>query len=86
MVSKIIQIPQTLKLNQNYLFLVLIDFCTLMIKLHSCSATSAGIERTFSTFALIWTKLRNNLGVDKVLKLVQINKCINNNHYDDDNY
>jgi hypothetical protein len=33
-----------------------------MIKLHSCCATSAGIERIFSVFGLLWTakKLRNS--------------------------
>jgi hypothetical protein len=38
----------------------LLRFCTLMIKLYSCCAISAGIVRIFSVFGLIWTKLRKN--------------------------
>jgi hypothetical protein len=36
-------------------------FYTLMIKLHICCATSAGIERIFYVFCIIWIKLRNSL-------------------------
>ncbi|XP_031328801.1 uncharacterized protein LOC116159856 [Photinus pyralis] len=41
-------------------------------QLHSCPASSAAIERIFSTFGLVWSKLRNKLGASKVEKLVKI--------------
>lgn len=40
--------------------------------LHSCPASSASIERYFSTFGLVWSKLRNRLGVDRATKLVKV--------------
>jgi hypothetical protein len=56
-------------------------FYTLMIKLHSCCATSAGIERIFSVFGIVWvwTKLRNSLSPKKVVKLVQTYRNLNKN-------
>lgn len=48
-----------------------------LVKLHSCPASSASIERIFSVFGLIWTKLRNKLGDEKVEKLVKIYKYLN---------
>lgn len=56
-------------------------FCQFMAKLHACPASSAGIERIFSTFGHIWSKLRNNLGVDKVYKLVKIYRFINMHNF-----
>lgn len=50
------------------------EFC---IKLHSCPGSSAGLERVFSTYGHIWTKLRNNLGPDKVEKLVKVYRHLN---------
>lgn len=55
----------------------LVDFCTFLMKLHSCPASSASIERTFSTFGLIWSKLRNKLESDKVTKLVKVHRYLN---------
>lgn len=55
----------------------LVDFCTFLMKLHSCPASSGSLERTFSTFGLIWSKLRNKLGRDKVIKLVKIHRYLN---------
>ena len=42
----------------------------LMIQLHSACASSASIERIFSSFGLIHNKIRNRLGVEKAAKLV----------------
>lgn len=44
-----------------------------------CTAkgTTAGIERMFSTFGLVHTKLRNQLGVEKAAKLVLMFKSLN---------
>ena len=42
----------------------------LMLTLHMTSASVACIERIFSTFGLVMTKLRNRLGMDKAKKLV----------------
>jgi len=52
-------------------------FCNLIHNLLSCPPSSASIERLFSTFGLIWTKLRNKMGVEKATKLVKINKFLN---------
>ena len=40
-------------------------------------SSSAGVERVFSEFGLIHTKLRNRLGVEKVAKLVFLYKYYN---------
>ena len=44
-------------------------FCEFMIGLHSCPASSAGIERWFSTVGFVWSKTRNRLGMQKAQKL-----------------
>ena len=54
----------------------LANFSTLMIKLHSCPASSASLERWFSTFGFVWSKTRNRLGADKAMKLVKIYKTL----------
>ena len=41
------------------------------------SATSASVERIFSKFGLVHSKLRNKLGVDKASKLVFLYKTLN---------
>lgn len=53
------------------------NFCSFMMKLHSIPSSSAGLERIFSSFGHIWTKLRNKLGINKVEKLVKIYKYYN---------
>jgi hypothetical protein len=45
-------------------------FAELMMQLHSATASSSSIERVFSSFGLIHTKLRNRLGIEKAQKLV----------------
>jgi hypothetical protein len=50
------------------------NFCSFLVSLHSCLASSASIERWFSTFGLVWSKLRNRLGAEKAMKLVKIYK------------
>lgn len=54
------------------------DFINYTINLLNCPASSASIERIFSTYGLVWTDLRNRLGVEKAQKLVQINRFLNN--------
>lgn len=44
--------------------------CDIIAQLMTAVASSSGIERTFSKFGLIHTKLRNSLGVQKAAKLV----------------
>lgn len=56
---------------------MLIEFASFCVKLHSCPASSAGLERVFSTFGHIWTKLRNKLGPDKVEQLVKVYRHLN---------
>ena len=46
------------------------DFSQLARKLMVLPASSAAIERVFSNFGIIQTKLRNRLGVEKAAKLV----------------
>ena len=45
-------------------------FVDLMVTLHEASASSASLERIFSSFGLVMTKLRNRLGLEKAQKLV----------------
>lgn len=45
-------------------------FMDLMVSLHQASASSASLERIFSSFGLVMTKLRNRLGIQKAQKLV----------------
>jgi len=40
-------------------------------------ASSAGTERQFSSFGVVHSKLRNNLGVEKASKLVFLLKQLN---------
>lgn len=54
-----------------------VDFCQFLAKLHGAPASSASIERIFSTFSHIWSKLRNKLGAQKVGKLVKIYRHFN---------
>ncbi len=49
-------------------------FCT---KLFTCNASTAGLERLFSTYGFIHSKIRNRLGVDKSAKLVSLFKIYN---------
>ncbi|CAL1672891.1 unnamed protein product [Lasius platythorax] len=49
----------------------------LVTQLHTAIASSASIERLFSAFGLVHTKLRNRLGVEKASKLVTILKALN---------
>ena len=48
-------------------------------QLFSATASSAGIERLFSTFGLVHSKLRNKLGTEKAAKLVAIMRALNQN-------
>ena len=43
-----------------------------MRDIFSCSSSSAGLERLFSSFGFVHTKLRNRLGNEKVAKLVKV--------------
>ena len=45
-------------------------FLALMNDLHTACASSASLERIFSSFGLVHTKLRNKLGIAKAQKLV----------------
>lgn len=53
-------------------------FIEFICKLHSIPGSNAGLERIFSTFSHVWTKLRNKLGPKNVDKLVKIHKALNN--------
>lgn len=53
------------------------DFFYLIKQIFTAVSSSAGIERLFSTFGLVHTKLRNRLGVEKASKLVSVFKSLN---------
>jgi hypothetical protein len=48
------------------------EFCEVMESIFVCPSSSAGLERVFSSFGLVHTKLRNRLANDRVAKLVKI--------------
>ena len=47
-----------------------------MVALQSAVASSAALERVFSSFGLVLTKLRNKLGLQKAAKLVFIYRIL----------
>ena len=49
-------------------------FCKLMARLLTCPSSSAGLERVFSSFGLVLTKLRNRLSNKHVENLVGVRK------------
>jgi len=49
----------------------------LAVQLHTAVASSSGIERVFSTFGFVHSKIRNRLGTEKAAKLVSIFKSLN---------
>ena len=52
-------------------------FAKFLVSLHCCPASSASIERWFSTFGFVWSKTRNRLGPAKVMKLVKMYRALN---------
>jgi len=54
-----------------------LEFCSFFSALLSIPPSSASLERIFSTFGLIWNKLRNRLGHEKAAKLVKIHRFLN---------
>jgi len=57
----------------------------IMTHLLSCPASSASVERIFSSFGSIHSKLRNRLGVERATKLVFCYRMLRGKVYDDDN-
>ena len=47
------------------------EFGSLMRKIFTCPPSSAGIERLFSSAALVHTKIRKRLSTERVQKLIQ---------------
>ena len=58
-------------------------FIELAIRLVSAPASSASIERIFSTFAHVHNKVRNRLSVEKAQKLVYCYRTLRGNSTDD---
>lgn len=54
------------------------EFSNFMVSLANCPASSAAIERMFSTCGLVWSKLRNSLGLEKAKKLVKVYRHLKN--------
>ena len=55
---------------------VTLQCCKFMQEMSSLPASSASVERIFSTFGQIHTKLRNRLGTEKIAKLVKCNRML----------
>ena len=49
-----------------------VNFARFLLHLHTCPASSGSIERFFSSFGMIWSKIRNRLGIEKAEMLVRI--------------
>lgn len=60
------------------------EFCRLAIRYLNMPASSAAIERVFSNFAHIQSKLRNRLGVAKAGKLVMCYRALRDKDYIND--
>lgn len=54
-----------------------VKFCEFSLHLQKCVASSASIERIFSNFGLVQTKIRNRLGIEKASKLVASRRMLN---------
>ena len=64
------------------------DVISAVQQLLSAVASSSGVERVFSSYGLVHSKLRNRLGTTKAVKLVFLFKTMNAHTadtYDDDN-
>ena len=59
-------------------------FCDLAVRVLSCPPSSAGLERAFSSFGLVHSKLRNRLGNERVMKLVRTYCHLRDKEADDD--
>lgn len=59
---------------------VSVQILDLVKQLHSAVASSAGIERLFSSFGLVHSKIRNKLGTEKAAKLVSVFRALNRQH------
>ncbi|XP_065654454.1 uncharacterized protein LOC136081097 [Hydra vulgaris] len=57
-------------------------FAKFFQSLHSCPASTGSIERVFSTFGIVWSKLRNWLGSDRAEKLVRIYRHLRGEEFD----
>ena len=55
-------------------------FVDTMVALHVACASSASIERVFSTFGIVHSKLRNRLGTDTASKLVFCYRMLRGKH------
>ena len=53
------------------------NILSLVEQLHTARASTAGIERIFSTFGFVHSKIRNRLQTDKAAKLVFMYKLFN---------
>lgn len=55
------------------------EFCSFMVKLANCPPSTSSIERMFSTCGLVWSKLRNSLGLETAKKLVKVHRYLKQN-------
>lgn len=83
--EKKLEKANTVSVDTSTLSLPTPEFCRFMSKISSLPASSASVERLFSTFGRVHTKLRNRLGNEKVEKLVFCNQALRdqNSKFDD---
>jgi len=60
------------------------ELADIMVHLLSCPASSASVERVFSSFGIIHTKLRNRLGFERAAKLVFCYRMLRGKNTDDE--
>ena len=60
------------------------DTSKVVMQLLTTTASSAGVERVFSSFGLVHSNLRNRLGIEKAGKLVFMFKLLNKRPMDDE--
>ena len=54
---------------------------SVVLALMNAVASSASIERVFSTFGLVHSKIKNRLGVEKASKLVFLHRTMNRDKF-----
>ena len=60
------------------------ELADIVVHLLSCPASSASVERVFSSFGIVHTKLRKRLGVERAAKLVYCYRMLRGKTADDD--
>ena len=57
----------------------LFQICDLGLQMAAAQASTADLERVFSSMGLVWSKLRSRMSSERAHKLTFVNHCLN--HY-----